>query len=172
MKNESKIKGIPRPNAKVIPFFLFDVGLKRFRSWAEEQVVFFIARHTCGWDKPDGDWISHGQIVNGFKAKKTKQPIALGVRVRKPAVLRGLKQGIKDGWILRDRRCRTCDQTVKRNEVQHIRYEVRKGRDKGKEREYERKVVPYYCPHCGARLRGNEKIWYSLNWQENAEDDA
>lgn len=120
------------------------------------RCLLFIARQTVGWGKTH-DWISVSQFSKGIRGQGD-EPYFRGVGKGKDAILLGLKELQRNGYINKRVVCPSCQR-----DVPQISKTTKRG--------VKRKQVQARCPHCHAELLGKERIYYGLRFRPGAKID-
>jgi hypothetical protein len=144
-------QGFQSPTTVDTPLEFFDLALGQIDNLAELKCVGYVLRRTLAYDKHT-DWISLSQFEFGIVTKEGHR-IDEGVHMTRPSIIEGLKRAVAHGWLIKSTRCPDCDLPVTPIK-----------REKREEHQSEF-VVPLKCPRCKVKLRGRERVFYGLHWQ-------
>ena len=92
---------VPRENWFRLPNEWTDVTA-RMRSWAEHKVVEYVLRHTWGFQEYAGlKRISLDEFENG-RRRSDGSRIDHGIGMRRQAIISGIRQAVKDGYLIEE----------------------------------------------------------------------
>ena len=101
-KQQLKFPGFPeKPEENYWQYPKICNGWWHLLSGAEQKVLDYLLRHTWGYQKYQGDYISLKQFAEGIINKKTGEIVDRGTGLSKPEVISSLQELEKKGFVER-----------------------------------------------------------------------